>query len=310
MKRRLSGHATLLLSTALLLGGAGLLLSPASAQQTALVNVQPVSLTIDYSDGAFNVRVELSNLNHHGLIAYDTNRDGITDREEPSDGLGAYELSLYFDANVVRVARMEAGEFLRSGGRSTQCLQRAPEPGQFVIGCVSTGGAEGPQGSGNLAVLTLEPVANGMSFLGLEAELAGPLGDSIDAGADSGVVEVYNGPAVPPTSTPRPPTDGGTPRPTATQDPGPDGTPGTSDDPTPRPPAAATVVAAATATARAAGGTPDPDATTPAPSSLGGDGDGGGGLDAGIWIISAIGAVVTAGALLFASRLIIRARTS
>lgn len=308
MKRRLTGRATLLLSTALLLGAAGLLPSPASAQASPLVRVEPTSLSVDYGDGAFSVRIELSDLEHHGLITYDTNRDGIPDREEPSNGLGAYELTFYFDPNVVSVARMEAGEFLRSEGRSTQCLQRMRDPGEFVIGCVSLGGAEGPQGSGNLAVLTLEPVANGLSFLGLEAELAGPLGDSIDAGADSGVIQVYNGPAVPPTSTPTAGTGGGTPPPAPTQDPGPDGTPDTPDDPTPRPPA--TVAAEATATARAATGTPEPGATTPAAASTNGDGDGGGGSDAGIWIIGSIAAAVTAGVLLFATRLIIRARTS
>jgi hypothetical protein len=286
----------LLLATAALLAGGPLAPPSARGQSSTHVWLDPRSDRVDYADGSYDLDVKLSDLDHQGTIGYDTNRDTQPDRFEDSNGLGAYELTLHFDPKVVRVIDMEAGDFLRSSGRSTQCLQRKTLPGEFAMGCVSFGGAEGPQGSGDLATLRIEPVANGMSFFALDAGLAGPLGDSIDIATDGGVVEVYNGPSQPP------PTGGPGGSPVPTTAPG-----------TPLPPAAATATAAAIATSvqetATALGTPPATSSTPTdpsgPPDTGGDDDGSNTLP---WVIGISVAAVLGIALLIASRFVIRAR--
>jgi hypothetical protein len=144
-----------------------------------------------------------------------------------------------------------------------------------------------------------------MSFLVLDAGLAGPLGDSIEVVADGGVVEVYNGPSQPP------PTEPG----------GPGGSPGPTPIPgTPLPPAEATATAVAIATSAAiatsvqetatALGTPHPDETrTPdTPNRPPDTGGGDGGSGAMPWVIGISVAAVLAIALLVASRFVMRAR--
>lgn len=309
VKRRLNAAALLLVATALL-GIAGLIASRAKAQTVPNVWIDPTGQMIDYQqDHSFTITVLLSGLEHHGVVSYDTDRDGSPDREEASNGLGAYELKLQFNPAVVKVTGMDAGDFLRSSGRSTTCLQRSTTPGEFALGCVSLGGATGPQGDGTLAVLTLEPVANGTTYLALTSGLAGPLGDTIDVTADSAIVQVVNGPNTPP--PPSPPSNCAD-CPTPTRDPGPDGTPGTADDPTPAP--------IGTSGDANNDGTPDAQQTefvrnqgTPAPrgndpaSSNDDDGGSGGALT---WIIVAVVGVVSLGVLGGVGRMVVRNRAA
>lgn len=154
--------------------------------------------SVDYDSGPFSIFVPVSDLDHRGQITYDDDRDTVPDREQPSIGLGAFELLLHFDPDVVRVEAAEPGPFIENSGRVAQCFDREPERGQYALACVTTGSGDGAQGSGTLATVTLRPVANGTSFLALDAQLSGPLGDSIPMRADGGVVEVRGGPDSPP----------------------------------------------------------------------------------------------------------------
>lgn len=175
------------------------------------VSVQPPSLDVDYADGAFEVSIKLNDLHHQGQLGYDDNDDTVPDRFEPSTGLGAFEFTLFFDPALLRIIGAEPRDFLASTGRSIFCFQRWPEPGEYSFGCASSGSEDGPQGGGELAVVTIEPVANGTSALNLEAGLAGPLGDDIPTAAYGGTVRITGAPEPPPpTATP-------TPRPTPTQ---------------------------------------------------------------------------------------------
>lgn len=309
VKRRLYATALLLVAIALP-GFAGLSATGADAQESPNVWIDPTGQERDHGDGSFTINVILSNLEHHGVVSYDTDRDGEPDREEASNGLGAYEIELHFNPAVVKVTGMEAGSFLRSSGRSTTCLQRNSVPGEYAIGCVSIGGSTGPQGDGNLAVITLEPVANGTTYLALDAGLAGPLGDTIDVTSDSGIVAVRNGPNNPPPTSTGP---GGT-RPTLTPDPGDDRIVGTDDDP----PYTPGMVLGEDGTPRPAG-TPDAAQTefvrnqgTPVPggTSNGSDSDDGGSGSATMWIIVAVVGIVGLGVLGGVSRLVIRGRAS
>ncbi len=212
--RRIAGVLLLLLAATLLASAAreGTAARISAAPPTN-VRVEPVASRVDWSDGSFSIRIELSDLDHHGTISYDDDRDTVPDREVLSDGLGAFEILFYFNPAVLQVTDVQAGDFIRSAGRSAHCFQRIPEPGQYALGCVSTGSAPGPQGTGTLATITLLPLANGTSFLGLEADLAGPLADPIPATVDGGIVEVFGVLEATPTPEPEGPEDGAVPGP-------------------------------------------------------------------------------------------------
>jgi len=214
--RRALGAVLSLIAAALALASVS---TPARAAEPR-VQLSPVMTSVEYSGGRFSIFVPVSDLDHHGQITYDDNRDTVPDRDLPSTGLGAFELLLRFDPDVVRVDDAEPGPFIESSGRGAQCFDRRPRRGEYALACVTTGNGDGAQGSGTLATITLRPVANGTSFLQLDAQLSGPLGDSIPTQANSGVVDVRGGPDEPPDGDDGSP-DGG-PRPIG----GPDGTGG------------------------------------------------------------------------------------
>ncbi len=201
---------------------AGIAITSVSAGPQTTVRLTPAGSRVDWADGPFTIAIEISGLDHQGAALYDDDRDGTPDRKEPSEGLGAFEVLLRFDPAVLEVTDAEGGDFFDSSARSAQCLQRIPERGQYAVGCVSTGTGPGPQGSGTLAILTLTPLANGMSFLVMEAQLSGPLADSITVTSEGGFVEVFGAPQ---DATPEPddPPDG--------EDPG-DQTNGEGSEPT------------------------------------------------------------------------------
>jgi len=172
--------------------------APSSAGPQPRVYLSPVMTSVDYDRGRFSIFVPVSDLDHRGRITYDDDRDTVPDREQPSIGVGAFELLFHFDPDVVRVEAADPGPFIESSGRVAQCFDRQPERGQYALACVTTGSGDGAQGSGTLATVMLRPVANGTSFLALDAQLSGPLGDSIPMRANGGVVEVRGGPESPP----------------------------------------------------------------------------------------------------------------
>ena len=108
----------------------------------------------------------------------------------PGDGLGSFEFRVFYPRDIVDIEVSE-GPFLGSTGRTTQCQSILVE-NWLQFGCVSTGSAPGPTGSGVLAYLTVRPnrdlvirpaYGNGI-FVRLindkySAELADELGDPI-----------------------------------------------------------------------------------------------------------------------------------
>ncbi len=254
--------------------------------------------TVDYARRTYEVAVELSGLNHRGIVGYDDDNDGIRERCEPSNGLGGFELELAVDhPSVIAVDSAVAGENLGgNSGRVFTCFQRHDDASHFAIGCASTGGGDGPQGSRTLAVITLRPVGNGVSNLRLEATLTGPLADDAD-------VTVNHGGAITVTGAPVPREDGSTPGSRTPVD-GTTTAAGPNGDATPRDPAASGTPSGSE-TPR--DGTPDGDRTpeaTPAGGGGGGassqgGGDGGGLSAAGVmlWTLAGLGGVGAAGAL-------------
>ncbi len=203
---------------ALLLAVAALASQAATGEQAARtsaaplprVYLQPLASRLDWPDGSRSLRVRLSGLDHQGSITSDADRDTVPDSKLPSVGLGGFELVLHVDPAVARVSDFDESSFIESTGRNPLCFQHT-EPGEYALVCATTGSDDGPQGSAVLGTLTLEPVANGASFLVLEARLTGPLGDAIPVTVDGGIVQVIGAPETAPTPPPGSPLNSGGP---------------------------------------------------------------------------------------------------
>jgi len=157
-----------LLVVGLALGLAGLgawRLDVASGQGTVTRVVSPS--TWPAGGGSFEVQIRIENVAN----------------------LGSYEWQMTFDPALLEVNSVTDGPFLTSTGRAAACEFTAP-PGrwqdlngdtvpqedEFILempagnvrfGCASLGTAEGPSGSGVLSIVTLSPLAEGVSNLDL-----------------------------------------------------------------------------------------------------------------------------------------------
>jgi hypothetical protein len=116
-------------------------------------------------------------------------------RVENVNNLGAYEFTLQFEPSVISYVTVNNGTFLGSTGRSVFCPAPITDVGTLRFGCVSSDGSTpGPSGSGQLAQVVFQAVAEGTSPLDLVmVALAGPLGEDISAGAIGGSVNVSSG---------------------------------------------------------------------------------------------------------------------
>lgn len=193
----------------LLIGAATLVVAAAGAPTShagdggpAQARLEPLGSRVAYTDRAFTVRVDLTDLEHHGQIQYDDDNDTVPDRFEPSEGMAAYEVRLHFNPAVIDVVDVEPGSFLEESGRNVQCLTQSSDPGEYAFACVSVGSNPGVQGAGLLGTITLMPVSDGTTLLGIEVGLSGPFGDPISVEAEGGAVEVFGTPKDVPTPTP------------------------------------------------------------------------------------------------------------
>lgn len=183
------GIALLLLAEALSSGG-----SPAHGQ-SPVMKVVPASQTVQLSGPTFSVDIVLENVSN----------------------LGAFEFTLSFDPDVVRLVGVSAGLFLGSTGRELYCLQPlhySPSSGDPALdavrfGCVSSdhgAGTPGANGSGVVANVQFAARAPGQSILGLGLTsevygIADVFGNGLYVTAQSGSITVEGSG---PTSTPRP----------------------------------------------------------------------------------------------------------
>lgn len=166
--------------------------TPAAAQgEEAVVRLLPPISSVDATDGPFTVFIVVDGLQHYGRIGYDDDRDTVVDREEPSDGVAAFEFSIEYDETVVALDTVEPGPQLELSTRQFQCLPPQREPGHIRFGCLSFGSEQtGLQGSLTLARVEFRPVGRGASALLVDAGLSGPLGDEVPISVNAGAVHV------------------------------------------------------------------------------------------------------------------------
>jgi hypothetical protein len=279
--------------------------SRAQSPTEGTIRLVPAMSDVPGERGPFTVYVVAQDLQHNGSICYDDNRDGTPDRCTPSDGVAAFQFNVQYNPGVLAVGQIQSGPDLGRSGRTFQCLPPNKAPGSVTFGCLSLGSAPpGVGGTLTLASVELIPQGDGLSPLALNADLAGPLGDSVSVAVSGGAARVsgvVTAPTVAPPDGSTTPSDGAT-------------TGATS--PVSRPPAAA-----ATATARAvltqttgtaatsatpASLTPRP-ATTPRTITPGNPSDSGGFGGATLWSV-VVGGSIGAGGLLMLGAMVWRQR--
>jgi hypothetical protein len=194
-----------------------------------MVAIEPVSLSAD-PGGAVTAQVVI--------------RDAVD--------LGGFEFTLAFDPQVIEITGVEAGNFVGSTGRST--IPLGPDidnqGGRVTFGLVTLGSGAGPEGSGELALITIGALQEGSTALDLQdVQVFDTDGAEVASAVEDGQVTVGTGVSV--TETPEP-----TETPTATAVAA-TASPSATSAPTTSPPTTSPPTATSTET---------PDTVTPTPS--------------------------------------------
>ena len=139
-----------------------------------------------------------------------------------AEDLGSFEFKMSYDRGVVHVQTAQLGDFLGSTGRTAVPLGPNIDnvAGTLQLGAFGFGSQPGPNGSGVLAIVTLEAMGDGQSGLHLhDVQVTDTLGQVQDVSTQDGSVEVSEVATATPTDTPEPTTTGtvtSTPTPTNT----------------------------------------------------------------------------------------------
>ncbi len=252
------------------------------------VRLLPAISSVDADSGAFGVFIVLEDLDHHGAIFYDDNRDTVPDREVESIGMAAFEFIIEFDETVVAVDHLEPGPGLAASSRPFQCLPPRVEPGSVRFGCLSSSDSiPGLQGELTLASVTFTPLGAGSSPLLLTSQLSGPLGDPVPLDVVGGLVRVTGNAPPTATSSPQVATDTPGTNATTTIEPATVQSPTAGASPAPTTPAA-DGTPTATDTAVSEIGTPTPSISAP-------DDDGNANGAVTLWILVGLGGLTAAG---------------
>lgn len=118
-------------------------------------------------------------------------------------GLGAYEIEIGFDPEVIQYQSTENGPLLTSTGRLIwMCFHASghdPDNGVIVWSCTTTGNPPGqpepfgPEGSGLLATITFAPRMEGTTPLQFQSTILGDaMGDAIEHSSEDGSVTVQD----------------------------------------------------------------------------------------------------------------------
>jgi len=170
----LGGGALLVLSGAALLFGSGM----AAGQAGTSLSFAPAAQNIATGSGDFEININVSNVQN----------------------LGAYELTVIFDPNIIEYAGSSDNGYLASTGRQQSCFGFGLGPDQvngykaLHVGCATNGlisggqGNPGPDGSGTLATVIFRPKNTGAANivfegLGNDAYYVGAPDPELPAGA-------------------------------------------------------------------------------------------------------------------------------
>ncbi len=123
---------------------------------------------------------------------------------EQASNVGGYEFRLGFDPSVIKVLDVEIGGFLGSTGRNVMPLWNPDldKPGMTTCGAITYGDAPGAEGAGELAVISLQALREGVTDLDLyDVTLFDTGAGLIEVTVKDGRVRVGGGSMSPPTPT-------------------------------------------------------------------------------------------------------------
>jgi len=113
--------------------------------------------------------------------------------------LGAFQFTLVYDPEIVKVEAVSVGDFPASTGRSVNPLGPKVENGRALFGAFSFGDAPGPNGNGVLAVVTLVAKGPGESELRLDdVQVVDIAGNRIPATVENGSIRITGTPVAQP----------------------------------------------------------------------------------------------------------------
>src|SRR5437868_7429053 len=179
--------------------------TPTAPPGYAIERVAPPSQTVSTSQTSFSVDITVQNVTN----------------------LGAYDVLLTYDSAFMTFLSATDGPFLGSTGRTEGCQPPVLQPAggtliklHYGCGTFNPPPPNGPSGAGTLATITFVPLAVGSVDLALDSSLADPFGNTINAVAYGGHVDINTGPTPTPSDTSTPtvtptPCPGACPTPTA-----------------------------------------------------------------------------------------------
>lgn len=130
-----------------------------------------------------------------GTVSPDADQVDIPINIRDVDNFGGFTFVLSFDPAVVRALDVVKDEFLGSSGRETFCNEPTIEDSAVRLECVSLRATpEGPDGGGTIAVVKLEPVAEGTTQLALSrVRIVRPEGSEIQVQTEDAELKVDKG---------------------------------------------------------------------------------------------------------------------
>jgi general secretion pathway protein D len=135
------------------------------------VKIQPALTTVSLSPNSFNVTLVVNNVTN----------------------LAGYQTDLIYNPALLQVSAVAQGAFLGSTGRTVAPVGPVIDNtiGRVTFGAFTFGTAPGPNGSGTLATITIQPRAAGITALHLEnLGLADTASNPIASIGDDGQVEI------------------------------------------------------------------------------------------------------------------------
>ncbi len=168
------------------------MMMPRVSLLVALVALSTTALGMPHDRAAAQTpSVVVSAAPESGKIARSRERFDVWIAVADVQNLGAFNVRLTFDPNVLRPLSIVKTDFLGSSGREVVCPDPIIADDNVKLQCNTLRQTPaGVDGSGTLATVTFEPIAEGSSPLTLEAHLSHPDGGNIPSVAEDARVKI------------------------------------------------------------------------------------------------------------------------
>jgi hypothetical protein len=114
---------------------------------------------------------------------------------ENVEDLYGFQISIEYDADIVRYESISSGDFLKEGGADTYCTEPTTSDGKISdYACTILGNAQGVTGSGDLLYIQFKGRAKGTTPITItDVKLVDSQENGVEASTDDGEIEVKTG---------------------------------------------------------------------------------------------------------------------